>query len=186
MCTMCSIPNHTKCLPIYNQDDIDYATNPLNHWSCPACLTEHFPFNTIVDERAFSEAGTFLTNCSFDMGNMSNLIYDPFETTIDGTEGMMDDIDPEQNFYNTSLSENPQNCNYYYPDASHLEYQNIKNRTDIALIHMNIRSMPTNFNSFQTQLDYSTIPYNIVCLTETWLRDSNVDVFGMTGFSQIS
>ena len=51
------------------------------------------------------------------------------------------------------------------------------------MIHMNIRSMPTNFNSFQTQLNSSTIPYNIICLTETWLRDSNVDVFGMTGFS---
>ena len=182
-CNLCSIPNHTKCLPIYNQEDIDYASNPLNHWSCPSCLTDHFPFNTIEDERTFIEEATFATNCSYNIENMTNLVFDPFESVTNDNEGMMDDIDPEQTFYNASIGDNPQNCNYYYPDASHPEFQSIKNRTDIAMIHMNIRSMPTNFNSLQTQLNSSTIPYNIVCLTETWLKDSNADIFGMTGFA---
>jgi hypothetical protein len=84
-------------LDSYTKDDLDYINNPSNNWSCPSCLADHFPFPSIDVQGEFIELLSPAQAISY--SPLDELLFNPFD--IDEEEGVLDDIDPDENFYNS-------------------------------------------------------------------------------------
>ena len=99
-CSLCLQSTHTKCLPTYSRQDIDYASAENNHWTCPSCLAEIFPYNTIEDSPSFVSTVLNPTIHDIDLDTLNSMIYDPFDTSADDGGDTLYDIDPDLNFLN--------------------------------------------------------------------------------------
>ena len=77
-CSLCLMFSHIRCLPLYNDMDIEYAQNENNNWSCTGCLKNIFPFFK-------TETNNELKSCfnpsynNFDINRANEMIFDPFE-----------------------------------------------------------------------------------------------------------
>ena len=182
-CSLCLFFTHNNCLPTYSDNDISYASDISNLWTCPQCLSQIFPFNSIDNNSSIIEACSNPVNAIIDIDSLNNLVYDPFDTTDNDGEGLFDDIDPDQNFLAEFRGTVTKQCKYYY-SSKLLEEIAIKlPKTEIALIHLNIRSSPKNLNTLIPTLHASNIKFNIVALSETWLTSGNADCYGIQDFS---
>ena len=113
-CSLCTKFVHIKCLPSYNQDDIDYASNPANNWSCTVCLRETFPFfNLETNQELINCNNQNITN--MDPDKAKDLIFDPFETIMDENEND-DPNDPDMNYYRSYNNSANISCKYYNVD----------------------------------------------------------------------
>jgi hypothetical protein len=182
-CSLCLLSTHSKCLPNYNTNDIEYATDINNHWTCPTCLISFFPYNNIEDNTIFQDSISKPCNIHIDPDSLSDLIYNPFEDNNEDFEGAMDDIDPDKNYLNEVGGRIIHNCKYHYMDSQHDPYGEKIGNIKLSLMHLNIRSIPKNLNNFTSLLDTSNINYNLLAFTETWLHDSNAEAFGIKGFN---
>ena len=136
-CTNCNSNYHNKCLPIYLEEDIKYANNPLNHWTCPKCLGSIFPFYEIETNE---EISNFLRHSEIEnLDKLNDLLFDPFEFNEDG--GVFEEVDPDDNYLNVLASQTIYKCKYYLPEALSKEISNTTLPTDLSLLHLNIRSL---------------------------------------------
>ena len=55
-----------------------------------------------------------------------------------------------------------------------------------SLIHVNSRSLPKNMESMVQYIEQLELRFNVIAVTETWLRESNYDVFNIDGYYQES
>jgi hypothetical protein len=159
-CQNCSSKIHPSCLDRYSPDDITYASVPSNFWSCPPCLRETFPMFDIDSNQTFYRI--LAHNANTDFMTNDNLIFDPFDTSLDNDT--FDDIDPDKNYYNTQSSTPSK---YLHTDALNQILSKNLNLNYFSIFHMNIRSTKKNFHDVKTFL--STIDYNftIIAFTET-------------------
>ena len=181
----CSFGNHfshVNCLPLYSPSDIAYARNNDSHWSCPSCLSSIFPFNNIEENEIFENIINNGTLLQLDPNQVSQLIYDPFGDLEEEDEGGLDDIDPDQNFLSELGGNIISNCKYHYIDTLHSTITPDHKNIDMALMHLNIRSVHKNFGNFIPFLHTSEIKFDYIALTETWLCTDNADSYGIPGF----
>ena len=54
------------------------------------------------------------------------------------------------------------------------------------LLHINCRSLKANYSSILNLLDNSRMTYSAIALTETWLNETNDDIFQIEGYTFIS
>ncbi|XP_057314221.1 uncharacterized protein LOC130655476 [Hydractinia symbiolongicarpus] len=101
--------------------------------------------------------------------NFENLEFHPFQTNE--TLLLNDENDPDLNFYNCTLSKNT-NTKYYSPNSDNI-FAHAKNYS-FSILHLNIRSMQKNFESFKQFLHTLNFRFKIICLTETWCRDEAI------------
>ena len=182
-CTLCLQYSHTQCLPTYMDFDIEYASEGSNLWTCPICLKELFPFNLIEEDAEVLEACSTPANHDINLNTLNSMIYDPFNTLDDDGEDFFDDIDPDQNYLREFRGSTTKNCKYFYSSKLLDELTPKLPKIELALIHLNIRSTPKNFNTFVNTLHATGIDFNMIALTETWLRPSNSDCYGIPNFN---
>ena len=53
----------------------------------------------------------------------------------------------------------------------------------MSIFHLNIRSIPKNLNTLIPTLHSSGLNFDILVFSETWLKPSNADAYGITGYS---
>ena len=53
------------------------------------------------------------------------------------------------------------------------------------LCHINIRSMKANLTSFEICLQNLEFEFSVIGITETWLTDSNSDLYNINGFNVV-
>ena len=73
------------------------------------------------------------------------------------------DSDPDKNFFNSINID----TNYHTPD----NFKKInKNTTDdsFSVLHVNIRSIQTNFEKLKDLLHQLKFDFKLICITETW------------------
>ena len=168
-CSLCSQFLHSNCLPNYSDTDLDYAKQLSNDWTCPKSLLEIFPYNILDDTTSFLASINNPINSQVDANSFLNLVYDPFEFCDDDGEGILGDVDPDQNFLNEIRGNVIQNCSYYYNNKLYDELKEKLDQVEISLCHLNIRSLPKNLDSFNSTLHSSGMTFNILAFTETWL-----------------
>ena len=100
LCTLCQANTHKQCLPNYNPDDFIYATNTLGNWTCPTCLESLFPFFSIEDNNHLHITINNDNNIAIDLDLLQTMVYDPLDDTIGEGTGVLDDIDPDNNYLN--------------------------------------------------------------------------------------
>jgi hypothetical protein len=185
-CTSCFFLLHNRCLPNYSATDIEYASNVDNSWTCPPCLQQIFPFSNIDANSSIIEAINNPINLTIDLEQLESMVFDPFNTNDDNSEGPLSDIDPDQNFLNDIRGTAIQNCKYFYSsDLIENLNDNAKN-AELSIFHLNIRSTPKNLNTLIPTLHSSGLHFDILGFSETWLKPSNVDCYGIPGYSHES
>jgi hypothetical protein len=182
-CSLCNLLTHTKCLPNYTDTDIDYATDPINSWSCPTCLASIFPFTNIDDSPDFLNTISTPLNHLIDVSILDNMIFDPFLPLDENGEGELGDVDPDENYLTDIRGSLLQNCKYYYNTKLYDETKLKSELVDLTLCHLNIRSLSKNMDSFLTTLYASNLHFDLMAFTETWLTTSNVDAHGIPGYT---
>lgn len=114
-----------------------------------------------------------------DFSLMDELIINPFDIHED--EGIMDDIDPDCNYYNNTLL-SPPKTQYYTPDCLNKVSKPSK-LTHFSMLHVNIRSTKKNFAEFNLLLTQLTHQFSILAVTESWLKPHNVELFSIKGYN---
>jgi hypothetical protein len=179
-CTTCKSYIHTRCLPNYSPVDLEYAKDEANGWTCPSCLVDLFPFNMIDSNQSILETINNPNNLTIDLDSLNSMIYDPLDLNEDDTEGALSDINPDQNFLKEIRGTAIQNCKYHY--STDLLDNPTKN-AEISIFHLNIRSTPKNVDKLVTTLHTINTNFDILALSETWLKPMNADCYGINGYS---
>jgi hypothetical protein len=95
---------------------------------------------------------------------------------------------------NIALSENNANidnrskinCEYYLPNdfKQQINQENLSN--NFSIIHLNIRSIVNKFESLKQLINSLTTPFQLIGLTETWLNDTNKDLFKLKNYDFVN
>ena len=134
-CSNCEFPYHVKCLPLYQSTDLDYAKQSNNFWTCPYCLNELFPLNSLDND----ELVDFVKATDFNnIDHLNELLFDPYE--LNGERGVFEDIDPDDNYLNVLASQSIHKCKYYLPATLKSEIEKSNIPASLSLLHLNIRS----------------------------------------------
>jgi hypothetical protein len=111
------------------------------------------------------------------------MVYDPLDLNEDDSEGALSDIDPDQNCLKDIKGTAIQDCQYYYSSTQIDKLQEKRNNAELSVFHLNIRSTPKNFDKLIPTLHTTGISFDILALSETWLKPRNADRYGMEGYS---
>ena len=92
--------------------------------------------------------------------------------SFDSTAEILNDdsFDPDVNFFNNNIE------NLDTPYISHEKIKDLNVNTaanTLSVLHLNIRSMKKNFESFKLFLSNFNFDFSIICFSETWLDDSS-------------
>ena len=160
-CTTCLQHLHISCLPTYSDSDIQAINNGTNHWSCTICLANIFPFFSIEENDEIIK----LMHCNNNPIplNVNDMLYDPFDTNQDG--GALEDLDPDDGYYNLQNIFNNDTCKYYYPEQLEKVINNWTTKPNISILHHNVRSLRQNYTQFTTLLDSLDHSFSVLWLT---------------------
>ena len=91
-----------------------------------------------------------------------------------------DNIDPDNNLHNTlSVS-----SLYYTDDQFKHTFLNTKQGIQqFSLIHFNYRSLPSNCSKLKESISALDFKFDVIALSETWLKDNDHDNYNMEGYS---
>jgi hypothetical protein len=179
LCTTCLKNIHISCLPAYKDSDVLAVNNGDAHWSCMLCLADLFPFYSIENN---DELINEMHCCSNPFPpNLNDMLFDPFDTTQDG--GALEDLDPDDGYYNLRNIFNNDTCKYYYPDQLEKLVNNWSTKPNISFLHHNVRSLRQNYTKFTTMLDTLDHSFSVLGLTETWLKPHNATLYNIDGYN---
>ena len=110
-------------------------------------------------------------------------LFSPFELNEDVSLPLFDS-DPDVQFYNDQCNPYLHSCDYYIEDSLNKELSelNISERC-LSIIHANIRSAPKNLKKFEIYLEGINFEFPIIALSESRLREDNVEFYGIHGYS---
>ena len=178
-CQTCKFFQHAKCLPLYTTADITYANNISNCWTCPPCLSNLFPFYALETQEDLNNH--IHTRNHLDIQTLEAMLFNPFELNND--DDIIDDLDPDLNFYHDNINNITSTCKYLYPDALSTIARNWTQAANLSFLHVNARSLNRSFDHLNTLLNDINHHFTIIGITETWLREHNVDLFEIEGYS---
>jgi hypothetical protein len=114
---------------------------------------------------------------------LNNMVYDPFDANDTDDESIFNSIDPDQNFLGEIRGKAISSCKYYYSTCQLDKMLGDKRETNTTILQLNIRSVPKNLETLVTTLESSNMDMDIIGLSETWLKASNADSYGIKGYS---
>ena len=102
------------------------------------------------------------------ISDFEQMSFNPF--SLNNTN-LSDDIDPDLNYFNDESFKNFE-TNYYFPEEIKNTLYETTTHENLSLLHLNIRSLNSNFEEFKNILQESNYYFNIICLSETWSTDN--------------
>ena len=69
-------------------------------------------------------------------------------------------------------------CKYYSFPSSELQTND-----EFSVIHINARSMKNKFDDIQNLLAVSGVNWSLICISETWLKQNQIEHFNMEGYN---
>lgn len=63
------------------------------------------------------------------------------------------------------------------------EFQSISNHTCYSAVHVNARSLRKHYNEFHTLFSSTTSPISVICVSETWLSESDKNLYGFPSYT---
>ena len=162
-CTTCKRDVHTSCLPLYTDSDVEMARDINSHWTCPTCINILFPFSNI--ETADELTNLLQNSNKFDLKALEEMLFQPFDFEEDG--GVLGDIDPDINYYNSQCSQITTCCKFIYPDPLEQELKEWPRTPELSVMHLNVRSLRKNYGDLNTLLETIDHKFTVIGLTET-------------------
>ena len=181
-CSVCRSYCHISCMPGVNKNDTIYTKRNENKWICIYCNEGLFPFNHFTEDVDFSKC--ISENCNscdkISISDLQNRLFNPFE--FNNNLDYLCDTDPDDKYFNV-LSSNICNSDYYLEDSFKAKCsQNKYDSSCFSLIHLNIRSVPKHLDEFINYSRNLNVEFSVIGLSETWVKDSNVDLYNINGY----
>jgi len=162
-----------------NKTDTLYTDRNNNQWYCMSCMESALPFNHYDDDNDFVKA------CSETIENrlsLKELILNPFDLNTENEDDPLQDIDPDLHYFHDSVNTSIR-CNYYSEENFVKKCSDFKIKNDnFSLFHINIRSVSKNFCELQHYLQSLNYSFDVIGLSETWLKDTTVNNFYHPGY----
>ena len=186
-CVCCQREVNRNCT-VLSPDEFALARNN-SHWYCKLCNEDIFPFNHIENDSEFRQAlHDFNTSQCLDPLDPDSEIFDPFEINDDSDHIVeyQGELDPDKNYFNQFSYHLSQSSNYYCEDSFNKCIDRCNMNKDLfSLIHLNIRSLPANLTGFMSYMSNVNHIFSIIGFTETWLKPSNIETFGIAGYNYV-
>ena len=187
-CDACHNLVHRNCtLFTINEYDDFIKTGNLD-WTCRICIETIFPFNRITDNHVFENSLVeFFSDCRpFNIDSTQHKIFNPFNLNDEKDYIPCTDIDPDSCYYNDLSFSIQKNSNYYHEESFNHSLQRVFNGHDtFSVMHLNIRSIPSNLTKLIQYLSNINLNFDIIGLSETWLNETNKDVYNLDGYNHI-
>ena len=124
--------------------------------------------------------------CIWDV--IKNKIFNPFTCQDEQLDILpLDDIDPDDNYYNDICNYSSTSCRYYLQDEFNHELlsKSVVQSNAFSLCHFNIRSLQKNFTAMSSFLECLEVFFTCIGVTETWNTDNNYDLFNLDKYNFI-
>ena len=96
------------------------------------------------------------------------------------------DIDPDSCYYNELSFSIQMKSNHYHENSFNQSLQKVYNGNDLfSLMHLNIRSIPSNLSKLAQYLSNLNVCFDIIGLLETWLIETNKYIYYMDGYNHV-
>ena len=154
-------------------------------WICPVCISDALPFIHIDDDLEFISSFSRKDHFEILWDDMSDKIFNPFSSSDDCFNSPLDEYDPDQNFYSDLAMHSNTICKYFTELSFNelLSVRNIASNNNFSMLHSNARSLPRNFGSLKNYLACLNLMFNFIGVSETWLSDTNFDLYNMDGYN---
>ena len=184
-CLICKRFCHLNCISI-RKCEVSNLNNK-NDWYCMMCMSAELPFLNIVDDDDFILALSTKDHFEIEWENSYDKIFNPITLNDNERDLPLDDIDPDDNFYNDLSSYSSSLCKYYLQDSFNSEHAKLVagGLKPLSFFHLNVRSLPHNFSQLHIFLDSLCVKFSILGITETWLTDSNCELFNLPDYNFI-
>ena len=124
--------------------------------------------------------------CLFDHDYNQPKIFDPFNMKDEKEYIPYTDIDPDSCYYNELSFSIQMKSNYYHENSFNQSLQKVYNGNDLfSLMHLNIRSIPSNLSKLVQYLSNLNVCFDIIGLSETWLTETNKYIYHMDGYNHV-
>ena len=186
-CSACNFSFHITCLSITKTDSI-YVNRFSESWICTICMQDCIPFNHLDDEE-FYECSIpsychSIGRSLFDLNSSDDAFYRVDSTDFNDPHDPLQDLNPDDQYFrflpgifNQSL--------YYDEDSFNAKIDELRfSENGFGGIHFNLRSAPKNLCHVEDYLDCLNFSFPFVAASETWLNDSNVDLYELRGYQQ--
>ena len=100
-------------------------------------------------------------------GGFESQSFNPFSVNEDLKDN---DQDHDVNFYQTQISS--LDTSHYIPNEVKENLENFQQKS-FSVLHLNIRSMSKDFESFREFLDSLCFSFSAICLSGRWCQPSN-------------
>ena len=74
-------------------------------------------------------------------------------------------------------------CKYYLENSFNDNCKTV-GVDEFSIIQINVRSIPTNLQHFELFMSNLNIHFTVICITESWLKESNGNTYALTGYKQ--
>lgn len=179
-CNSCKNWTHLKCTD-HSKNEFSSLENK-DDWYCKPCIANFFPFNHFdndIDFRncvfAFSRSDQL--NSATIKNTSCSTLFDNFciNENIDAKSNIGLAISNEVKYYSSSELNALLDTEPYAPGRN------------LAVIHINARSINKNYNNILLMLSSLTLKFDIITITETWIDDKyNQNVPPIPGYNYYS
>ena len=164
-CAVCHWKYHLNCISI-NETELTTILSAPNHWYCMFCMSSSLSFIHIEDELEYEETLSERNKFDLTCESFHEKLFNPVSPKDKELDLPLDDLDPDSNFYNDITYHSSKLCNFYMEDtfknerALHSQDQ-IK---PFSLLHLNSRSLQSNFKNLQSYLMSRVQIYSYWCI----------------------
>ena len=195
-CDICKLWVHKNCANL-STAQLSNISNTDEDWYCQKCLNDTFPFSSLTNEDITNNITNEFpfNNISGDLplgiddnladlyDNCSSLNFEPFTFTNNKGYFMTDNADPDDNFYKHMST----NSLYYTEEQFKHKFAGSKEEsTNFSIIHLNCRSLPSNYNKLKDCINALDFQFDVIALSENWLIDNDTDSFNIDGYKMFT
>lgn len=121
-----------------------------------------------------------LNSCPVDSSNLDSQIFKPFDSSVfDPYNG---DIDPDQNFFS---SFDVSSLCLRYNETQFNDLCTSMSGDIFSTFHLNIRSLPSNYDNFIHYLSSLRHNFSVIALSETWLTEDSKEMFKIPKYKSV-
>lgn len=175
-CHSCRTPFHRTCATSTTEHTTDLAA-----FLCDPCQLRELPFTEIdIVAGSFppSHEGESVLS---DIAVLDQLSFNPIELDSE-VDNILNDADPDLNYY-LDTAHNIR-CNYFLEDTFNTMCREFLSGDNFfSILHHNVRSAAANLQSLELYLRNLQHTFSVVCISETWLKESNVELYSLDCYS---
>ena len=148
-----------------------FSSSLFNTTNINTLTLTQLPFNTVHIQDEIGGVDNIIVKDVIELNRADDYINDRYD------QSLLNDIDPDINFINAIKNAK----SLYYCDKQF--NGKFKGNCNLSLLHSNIRSIARNFSDMNIYLEHLEHTFQIIGITESWLKPNNVIDYTPKGYS---